>query len=577
MGRPQGVQRRAAWTALTCALGLGVLSLRCSKLAPDGQPAIQSGNAGLTGGGASGTGGTAGRPSSSSDSSGGGIQAGEGGEPGGGAGHSSTEGSAPGGAAGASEGPSEAGGFNGSGGVDESGGFNGLGGSRGNSDAGSGQSASGGTSGTGNVTPPFTLLAERSLLESNPDTLKYITLERVLGRVIELPNVEATYAAMIQSFTPRPDETSPGPYCNDEPPFNIEHGNATLNGFATPCPAEAGNLEYQLETWRPLAVVNRFDLAPADGANCGEQHLNFYYDTTFVGQPASPVRAYLRFSAVIANPSPERGLEACRPVVDFWASLSGPAYDAPESRARALEYALFGVTLGKSMQPTPEIAALIADGFQPFMSPQHFGTQGSVQWLYWGNEGLWYFFEQAFVPEAEGYVRRQAMHSLPMDAMLNPHLKHEGCINFFLDAMSSLMTDDVAELRLEVDRTCYAASSSTRDPSLLQGLTATELGKELKTRISSRLRTEYPDSPLYPEQIAARADFAATCVGCHAVPNSPWTRASSIAHISESFLEDCGTTRGEETRRCYSRSPVLKNVFLPRWLDILSKFWTRER
>ena len=64
---------------------------------------------------------------------------------------------------------------------------------------------------------------------------------------------------------------------------------------------------------QPTAVFNRFDLAAADGAHCGEYRIVFHHA---VGSPF-----FLIFEAQYSNPQPEKGVEGCFPVADFWASL----------------------------------------------------------------------------------------------------------------------------------------------------------------------------------------------------------------------------------------------------------------
>ncbi len=151
-------------------------------------------------------------------------------------------------------------------------------------------------------------------------------------------------------------------------------------------------------------MTNRFDLAPSGGENCGEQHLSFYFDSFGSGLPEYPVHAALRFAAVIQNPSPELGLEGCRPLVDFWASLSRGEFDDPALRADALEAAFFGSSLSSGMKaPSPELEALNGAGYRPFVSPEHFGRSGRLQVWYLGDVGFWAFFEHALVSKEEGW------------------------------------------------------------------------------------------------------------------------------------------------------------------------------
>jgi hypothetical protein len=78
---------------------------------------------------------------------------------------------------------------------------------------------------------------------------------------------------------------------------------------------------------------------------------------------------------------------------------------------------------------------------------------------------------------------------------------------------------------------------------------------------------------LTPENIADRARFAGSCIGCHEEMNGAplghgVTAPSSneFVHVDESQLEDCG----DGSRLCFTASPALKKVFLPRRMQALN-------
>jgi len=73
---------------------------------------------------------------------------------------------------------------------------------------------------------------------------------------------------------------------------------------------------------KPLALLNRVDLAPFDWATCGE--FRIIYGTN---SPAFENRFLLIFEAVVPNPAPATGLEGCRPLLAAWASLSNQKTD----------------------------------------------------------------------------------------------------------------------------------------------------------------------------------------------------------------------------------------------------------
>jgi hypothetical protein len=362
--------------------------------------------------------------------------------------------------------------------VDASGGMAGTAGT----EVGAGAGASAGIGGVGEAgsagaaSELSAVRPERSLIESNPDALAYFTLERTLSRATAELGADV-YRAYALSFAERStDPASPGPRCDDENPSS--NGLSSMNGFSLPCPAEAADLYWQLTAWKPLAVTNRFDLAPMGGETCGEQHLSFFYDTSFMGQPEFPARAYLSFAAVIENPAPDRGLEGCRPLLEFWASLGRHEYDAPDRRARALEHVFFGASLSTDNLPeSPELAGLKRSAFLPMISPEHFGHAGRLQLLYFGDLGDWHFFEHALVPAQEGFVlRRPLTQSLPVAALLNEHPKREQCIDELLSSVPGLLNEDVNLLRLDIDPACFAATNSVMETTLAAGMISEPLG-----------------------------------------------------------------------------------------------------
>ena len=128
-----------------------------------------------------------------------------------------------------------------------------------------------------------------------------------------------TNAALAQTLTSGLLNTVfPQPESGLPIPVNQRSAEASLTGAGL------------LTQMRPIALFNRFDLAPADGAHCGE------YRIVYGRYPNSTLNRFLLiFEAVLPNPNPGMGLEGCRPVAEFWHGLSDPAL-GPAQRAAAL-------------------------------------------------------------------------------------------------------------------------------------------------------------------------------------------------------------------------------------------------
>jgi hypothetical protein len=88
----------------------------------------------------------------------------------------------------------------------------------------------------------------------------------------------------------------------------------------------------------PIGLFNRIDLAPENGADCGEYRIVFARRS---GQDNLNRRLLINFEAVLPNPQPARGLAGCKPVAEFWRGLTTKATAA--DRADALHKFYFGL------------------------------------------------------------------------------------------------------------------------------------------------------------------------------------------------------------------------------------------
>ncbi|HEX6240310.1 MAG TPA: hypothetical protein VFZ61_05435, partial [Polyangiales bacterium] len=98
-------------------------------------------------------------------------------------------------------------------------------------------------------------------------------LEQVLGRLLDNAGLLATetptelFHRLFDTLQPQASSLFP----SDPPVF---HCQAARNGFATDCPrAEANLASRPITDFQPVAVFNRFDLTPVDGAHCGEYRI----------------------------------------------------------------------------------------------------------------------------------------------------------------------------------------------------------------------------------------------------------------------------------------------------------------
>jgi hypothetical protein len=126
-----------------------------------------------------------------------------------------------------------------------------------------------------------------------------------------------------------PGVDASNPHCSDD---DGKVNDFPFNRCPRPEAAEAvgadAAVDARIDTYAPLALVNRLDLADAGWKNCGEHRIVY-------GKPAGGIRKnFIIFEAVLPNPKP--GCRSgCRDVVEFWTGLPGDP--DPASRAAKLE------------------------------------------------------------------------------------------------------------------------------------------------------------------------------------------------------------------------------------------------
>lgn len=123
-------------------------------------------------------------------------------------------------------------------------------------------------------------------------------------------------------------ETVGNPHCSDN---NGKINGIPLNRCPRPEGIEASGAPADIvnridNDYRPIALVNRIDLADQGWKNCGEHRIVYGKNTN--------IKNLIIFEAVLPNPKP--GCRSgCRDVTEFWVDLSSDS--APASRAAKLE------------------------------------------------------------------------------------------------------------------------------------------------------------------------------------------------------------------------------------------------
>ena len=121
------------------------------------------------------------------------------------------------------------------------------------------------------------------------------------------------------------EEISPGPNClatGQDIDINRSLNNPSLDHYV------------------PIVLANRFDLAPEDGAHCGEYRIAFRSGTALPNPSAN--ENFLIFEARAQNPNTQAGLAGCLPIVSFWESLT-EVDDTPTRAAMLKDFYFNGI------------------------------------------------------------------------------------------------------------------------------------------------------------------------------------------------------------------------------------------
>ncbi|WP_437577224.1 hypothetical protein [Sorangium sp. So ce887] len=166
--------------------------------------------------------------------------------------------------------------------------------------------------------------------ETDPNVMLEFTLSFVLQRLITSVGSDQEPLDLYQRWWDTQNDAANAVFedpdaihCDDVTDGN---GAPLLNGFPYTCPRNEGVLAESNpfnpegdDFMEPVALVNRFDLAPTDGSHCGEYRIIYAKKS---GQTDNQNRNFIIFEGQLPNPQPECGVAACLPVAEFWASLS---------------------------------------------------------------------------------------------------------------------------------------------------------------------------------------------------------------------------------------------------------------
>jgi len=399
--------------------------------------------------------------------------------------------------------------------------------------------------------PPDVTKPERVLLESNVDAVANVSLASVFQALAtnggHSGDGNLLFQQIFDSYASADLGQVPGAvHCGDE----TTNGVPTLNGFPIDCNRLEAQHVNDMGTFFPTAFVNRIDLAPANGAHCGQQRMIFASN--------SLGRAFMILEAQIPNPAPELGIEGCRPLAQFWMDQN----NEPNAKIRGQRLAQAFLQGG--------VPGLSEFGFGAFYTAENL-TVGSGQIRTNQFDSFpWTLreFKLALDGESLAAVPFPVAES-PNGALWNEASglpQGDACRQSFLTAMDGVLSDDMSRMSFVVDSACKDAESRN------------DFSEDYVSQLSSGFRSQIQDkllslgSSLSPEDVANRARFSGSCIGCHNEASGSFLGNNVFAPFSndfpqvQEFAQQCGDG---ETGSCFTTSNALNTVFLPGRLAVL--------
>jgi hypothetical protein len=428
----------------------------------------------------------------------------------------------------------------------------------------------------------ITIDPRKSLIITDANILGAFTLEGVLSQLAKQSGVSGlTALKLFQQWwdTANAVGKTGNPHCSK-----------TFNGFQYTCPRTEEGLQASQnpfaldapddERYDAVALVNRFDLAAADGSDCGEYRIVFARRSG--NSPAT--RNFLNFEGVLANPNPNPNplqstkpdpnlaKAGCRAIQLLWAEQSRP-----------------GRTL---MDRIADLKKLYFTGISPFLPVVHIDNYGVGTSRLTGQIRTNQFLQPSWTlrefklhkitgtapalrfeiattkntPDAILFSPSKAGMSTTMAAL------KDAFDAFFPGMVKTLAVDDVNRFSMAIQDKFNTGDALAQDQAAQpNGQPARTndyrdlFGKgpsPLRTSIQSKLTSL--GSTLTPDDIVARA-AALSCGGCHGFAGSApmggkigdFPHSFGFPHTSEQ------TEPAPEGGDRYRISDALIEVFLP--------------
>jgi hypothetical protein len=402
------------------------------------------------------------------------------------------------------------------------------------------------------IPPEGVTRPERVLLDSNVTTTSVLTLRDALNALATNGGLEGDaellFNQIYDSFSSAPGQIPEAKHCGDE----TLAGVPVLNGFRIDCDRAETVQVGRIDGFRPTAFVNRIDLAAANGAHCGQQRI------IFAAQDAP--RSLMIVESQVPNPHPELGIQGCRPLADFWAAQSN--IDDPLERGQRLRQAFL------------EGGAPGLEDFGPFFRAENL-TVGSGQIrLNTFNSDPWTLREFKLVQDG------QSLGAVPFPVAESPNGRlwdetsgepaGAACRDNFLSALDGVLTNDMSIMSFVVDGACKN-SESRNDGATEDYRSHLKNSPQFRSQLEQKLLSV--GSMLTPDDVANRARFSGSCIGCHMEARGVSLGGGVRSPEPQDFpmvLEFTSSCGDDRSQSCFLPSQALTEVFLPGRMNVMA-------
>ncbi|WP_437683586.1 hypothetical protein [Sorangium sp. So ce131] len=378
---------------------------------------------------------------------------------------------------------------------------------------------------------------QRSLVITDQDILSRFSFERTMDQIRTSAGVRAseTSAGIFQQWMRTFGSSDAAGDCNDS--------RIDREGYGLACP-RAPELKLasvdpfppsSLVRFNPVGLFNRFDLAPSNGAHCGEFRIVYAMSTS---DPNVSGRAFIIFEGALPNPTPEQGVNACLPVAQFWQDLSNDEDVA--SRAYKLEQFYF--------------TGYAVPGFGPVVQAANYGLAtnkvpgpsipGQIRTNFFVDFTEWHLREfklrrkcsdTADASTCSLFVDHVTVKTNPADEVFEG--THENSAAFesaFVRQVGNLSAQKANDIKMKTGDLYNEFESVSQRDDVIYANTA---GPVIRQKIADKLVAR--NSTLTVDNILNRATTQ-TCAGCHLLSDGQdlgggvtWPRSLFFVQIDE--------------------------------------------